>query len=112
MKVYAPHLVIIRQSIRAIESYRPENEDAFLSDPMVQDAVLMRLQVIGEHMTAIRRIDEARFDELAPETWYQLIGLRNVISHGYEAIKWDRIWRMISQELPELRTSLSALDGE
>jgi len=46
-KVYAPHLVVIRESIAAIEAYRPADQATFLASPVIQDAVLMRLQVIG-----------------------------------------------------------------
>jgi uncharacterized protein with HEPN domain len=84
----------------------------FLADVMVQDAILMRLQVIGEHLAGMRRIDGDRFAEIADETWYQLIGLRNVTSHGYETINFERIWEMTSGELSELKMSLAALDDK
>ena len=60
----------------------------------------------------ICRIDEDHFAEIAADAWYELIGLRNVISHGYETIDRERIWDMIADELPELTTSLVALDNE
>lgn len=111
-KSYAPHLLIIRESIAAIESYRPPDKVAFLADALAQDAILMRLQVIGEHLAGMRRIDEARFAEVAPEAWYQIIGLRNIISHGYETIDFERIWERIAYGLPEVKASLAALDDE
>jgi hypothetical protein len=44
VKVYDPHIVLIRAAIAAIEQYRPANENAFLGNQMVQDAILMRIQ--------------------------------------------------------------------
>lgn len=110
-KSNAPHLLLIRESIAAIERYRPADEETFLASPMLQDAVLMRLQVIGENLAAIRRIDNSRFAEVADDSWYQVIGLRNIIPHGYETIDFNRIWRIISDELPALTASLAELDS-
>jgi uncharacterized protein with HEPN domain len=109
-KSYAPHLLIIRDSIAAIERYRPTDKAAFLADTLAQDAILMRIQVIGEHLAGMRKIDVSRFTEVADDTWYQVIGLRNIISHGYETINFERIWRIVADELPELSGSLAVLD--
>jgi uncharacterized protein with HEPN domain len=109
-KVYAPHIAIIREAIAAVLRYRPAEKDAFLSDPMAQNAVLMRLQVVGEHLSRMRRIDAGRFAEVADDSWPQLIGLRNVISHGYETIDREQIWQMIRDDLPAFVASLDRLD--
>jgi uncharacterized protein with HEPN domain len=105
-KAYAPHISIIRDAVAAIEAYRPADKDAFLASPVLQDAILMRLQVIGEHLARIRHIDEDRFADVADQTWFQVIGLRNIISHGYETIDQERIWRIVNNGLPALSASL------
>jgi uncharacterized protein with HEPN domain len=87
-------------------------EDAFLASPVLQDATLMRLQVIGEHLARIRRIDEDRFADVADRTWFQVIGLRNIISHGYETIDQERIWQIVNTDLSSLAANLHTLtDG-
>lgn len=111
-KVYAPHLAVIRESIAAIEQYRPIDEATFTASGLLQGAVLMRLQVIGEHQARMWHIDEERFAAAAENSWYQLIGLRNIISHGYETIDQTGIWQMISIELPALSASLDSLTDE
>ena len=79
-KLDAPHLEVIRASLTAIAGCRPADKVAFLESPLLQDAILMRLQVIGENLAAMRRIDESRFAEAIGDTGYQVIGLRSVIS--------------------------------
>jgi uncharacterized protein with HEPN domain len=69
----------------------------------------MRLQVIGEHLARIRQIDETRFHQTADPSWYKVIGLRNIISHGYESIDHERIWIFINGDLEALAASLTAL---
>lgn len=81
-KVVAPHIAIMRESIAAIDGYRPPDRTAFLANPMLQDAVLMRLQVIGEHVARIRHLDEERFGDLADPSWPKVISLRTIIAHG------------------------------
>ena len=50
-----PHLELIQESLAQIDRYRPSSKDAFLAQPMVQDAVLMRLHVRGGSLASIRR---------------------------------------------------------
>lgn len=109
-KTFGPHLVLIVESIAAIERYRPDNLNQFLEDDIVQDAILMRLQVIGEHLARMRQIDEEHFDRIASASWYQVIGLRNIISHGYESIEPTRIWTYLQENLALLRDELISLD--
>lgn len=109
-KAHAPHLALIRAALSSIERYRPADEAAFLAEPMAQDAILMRLQEIGENLARLRHIDEDAFAEAASDSWIQLIGLRNVISHGYHQIKPETIWQIVVDELPAFSQSLSAFD--
>lgn len=103
-----PYLVLIQRALTYIEQYRPQDKVDFLSQPMTQDAILMRLQVIGENLARIRRLDEDAYQETAHDSWHKLIGLRNVISHGYEAIDHEEIWQIVTVELPRFRATIEA----
>jgi uncharacterized protein with HEPN domain len=109
-KAHAPHVALIREALAAIARYHPPDEAAFLAHQMAQDAILMRLQEIGENLAQIRKLDEAAFEAMAHDSWLQLIGLRNVISHGYHTIKPKIVWRIVTDELPIFAQSLSVFD--
>jgi uncharacterized protein with HEPN domain len=109
-KPYKPYLDLIYSALDAIASYQPETWEAFQKSPMAQDAILMRLQEIGENMAHIRHLNEERFIELGQDSWHRFIGLRNIISHGYHRIRTDQIWQIITDELPPFRASLTVLD--
>jgi len=111
-RAYAPHFVLIRAALEAIAAYRPADRATFLAQPMAQDAILMRLQEIGENLAQIRRIDEAAFTKVADDSWIQLIGLRNVISHGYHTINQERIWFILDKRLPILVANLDAAESD
>jgi uncharacterized protein with HEPN domain len=106
----APLYLRILRALNRIDTYFPETAEEFLSNPMLQDAILMQLHEIGENLSQLRRLNEASF-RLAPESWHQLIGLRNIISHGYEAVSAERIWAYMAEELGEFRQTIeSAID--
>jgi uncharacterized protein with HEPN domain len=109
MKTWEPHLILIRDALAQIEDYRPADETIFLGHAMAQDAILMRLQEIGENLARMRHHDEVAFVDLGDDSWLQLIGLRNVISHGYHHIRPDQIWQIITEELPLFAATLADL---
>jgi uncharacterized protein with HEPN domain len=59
---------------------------------VVADALLMRLQAAGEQLAAARALAPPEFAACATTRWNKLIGLRNIISHGYTAIDYDLIY--------------------
>ncbi len=108
MKSFKPHVEIIREAIVHIRTYQPADKAAFLDQPMVQDAILMRLQVIGEHLANMRQIDEEKFRAVGNTSWNEIIGLRNVISHGYMTITVERVWDFLIEDLPGFAESIES----
>ncbi|WP_204848268.1 HepT-like ribonuclease domain-containing protein [Rhodopila globiformis] len=41
-----------------------------------------------------------------------IIAFRNLLIHGYAMVDHDRVWQIVSQSLPELRTAVDALLAE
>ena len=105
-----PHVQVIREAVDAIAAYRPADRDTFFASSTVQDAILMRLQVIGEALARLRRLDAERFAAKADDSWWQIIGSRNVISHGYEVVDREMIWHMVDDELAAFVASLQRLE--
>jgi uncharacterized protein with HEPN domain len=95
-----PYLLLIDQSLVQIATYTPDAIESFLEDQMCQDAVAMRLQEIGENLARIRDATPDYFAEHSDDTWNKIIGLRNLISHGYNIIDQEQIWEIIKKHLP------------
>ena len=74
--------------------------------PMRLDALLYEIVVLGE---AARRFSpEARAAH--PEIpWREIIGMRSVITHGYDQIDDDELWEVIDRDLPDLMPKLVAI---
>ncbi len=79
----------ILEAIAAIDRYRDRGRSAFEQDELLQVWFLRNLQIIGE---AARRLPE-KVRHLAPDIpWHKMIGMRNVLVHGYFAIDLDVVW--------------------
>jgi len=91
---------------KALEYARGATRESLPSIPMRLDAVLYEIVVMGE---AARRLS-AEIRGAHPEVpWREIIGLRSVITHGYDQIDDDELWRVIERDLPDLISRLEAI---
>jgi len=81
----------------------------FLDDRRTQDAVTMKLIIIGEAATKIMAnySDFVEMHDGIP--WRSMRGMRNQIAHGYYDIELDIIWETVHKALPALLVSLQAI---
>lgn len=101
MKSVKPHLACILDTLSIINTHTPMDLNTFLSDRNVQDATLMRLQDIGEQLVRIRDQFPEFYEQYQDDSWHKLIGLRNIISHGYREVDFAIIWEIVREKLPE-----------
>jgi uncharacterized protein with HEPN domain len=106
-----PHLSFILETITIIETYTPKDLNSFQNDKNAQDASLMRLQDIGEQIARLRTNFKDFYEEHHSENWNKMIGLRNIISHGYREIEFHIIWDIIFSKLPELKSEIEKALG-
>ena len=90
----------IQEAIRRIGSYTSGLDFvAFAKNPMVIDAVVRNLEVLGE---AAGRIPE-ELRAAAPEVeWRKIVALRNVLAHEYFGIHNKIVWDVIVDKLEPL----------
>lgn len=89
--------------------YAPETEGEFQRSPVIQDAICMRLQEMGENLSKIRQQFPDFYQAHHSDDWHRLIGLRNAISHGYGEIDMHIVWRIVSTELQQVVDALANL---
>jgi uncharacterized protein with HEPN domain len=96
----------ILQAIEAIDRYRACERGEFDQNEMLQVWFLRHLQIIGE---AARHVpDEVR--GMAPDIpWNKIIGMRNILVHGYFTIDLDIVWDAVQQDVPLLKSAVVAL---
>jgi len=78
------YLIDILEAAKLALAYVSEkSKDEFLEDTQCQDAVIRRLEIIGE--TAGRISDETRVTH-RKLPWKAMVGMRNVMIHEYDDI--------------------------
>ncbi len=97
----------ILECIARIEEYTQGKTEAdFVADPMLQDAIIRRIEIVGE---AINNISE-EFTEENPEIpWRAIVAMRNIIVHEYFGVMIERIWDVIHRDLPQLKEQIRAI---
>lgn len=117
MSKRSPELFIqdMLEAIGKIERYTESIEDLeeFKEKDIVVDAVLRNLEIIGEAAANIPKEIRSKYPEIP---WNRVVGLRNVVIHGYFVVDLDIIWVIIKEQLPELKDvllrMLEEVDGE
>lgn len=101
-----PYLNDILNRIHRIESYTASGFDAFKQSAMIQDAVIRSFEVIGE---AVKRLDESVIAQQPQIPWSDYAGFRDVLIHQYERVVLDLVWQFSQEDLPALKTAVTAL---
>lgn len=104
---YIQHML---QAIQRIEEYTEEHaEDYFLKTPILQDAVVRNIEILGEAShNLLKRFPE--FTSSFPEvSWEAIYYMRNRIIHGYVSIDYQLVWGVIRKDLPDLQKQLNAI---
>ncbi len=100
----------ILDAISRIESYVDGvDKAAFLSNAMMQDAIMRQIEIIGE---ASRHISEQMQEDHPEAPWFEMRAIRNKIAHDYMEINTDIIWDTVHNDLPALKSVIENLLGE
>ena len=101
------------EAIAAIERHLHRGKAAFEQDELLQGWFVRHLQIIGEAARALP--EEVR--ALAPEIeWPKIVGMRNVLVHGYFDIDSDIVWDTADRDAlalkPRTEQLLQRLEGQ
>jgi len=97
-------LLDIKVCIDEIYEFLGEHRDFIMyqSDLKTKKAVERNLEIIGEAMNRILKIDT----DFPIDNAKNIIGTRNRIIHSYDNISDDVIWTIVVRELPLLRKQI------
>ncbi|MBC7346671.1 MAG: DUF86 domain-containing protein [Clostridia bacterium] len=78
----------------------------FLEDELLQEAVIRRLEVIGEAAKNVSPELKERHPEVP---WREMSGMRDVLVHEYFGVDLEQVWETASQDVPELARQIGAI---
>ena len=106
MRDAAERLRDILEAIAAINRYADRDKKTFEADELLQGWFLRHLQIIGEAARALPENTKA----LAPGVpWQKIIGMRNILVHGYFDIDTDIVWDAATRDIPTLKPRVERL---
>lgn len=95
------------EAICKIEEYTDSlTKEEFLKSHLIQDAVLRRLEIIGE---AVKNIPSEVRNIYSDIPWKQMAGMRDVLIHDYFGVNLERVWLTVKKDLPKVKPKINAV---
>lgn len=97
----------IWESISKIEAYVSEiTEREFETSTEKQDAVIRRLEIIGE---AVKHLSEEFRNNHIDVQWRQIAGIRDIVIHEYFGVSIGLIWKVSTSDIPLLKEKIKSI---
>ena len=94
----------ILDAIAEIEDYTQGlTEEKFIQHRLVHNATVRQFEIIGEAANAISSECMNAYPEIP---WRILVDFRNVLIHQYFGVNFKQVFKVIQEELPELKINL------
>jgi uncharacterized protein with HEPN domain len=93
-------LLDILEAIERIQRHTTAGRAAFEHNELIQVWVVQHLQIIGEAAGRLSNDLRVRHPEIP---WRSIIGMRNVLVHGYFEVDLDLVWSVVEYELDKLK---------
>jgi uncharacterized protein with HEPN domain len=101
------YLQDILESILNIEQYISDiTEQEFIQNQEKQDAVIRRLEIIGE---AVKKVPEEIKNEFNNIPWKQIAGMRDVVIHEYFGVSASLIYKTVTSDLFLLKETVETI---
>ena len=103
----------ILNAIERIDRYTTDmDETGFLANELIQDAVIRNIEIIGEAANTLQRVDSAFAADHDEIPWMVMYTMRNRVSHGYDQVDFEILWRTVRNDLPVLHAQISKLSPQ
>ena len=97
----------IFDSISAIEDFlKNTDKKEFDSNLMMQDAVVRRLEIIGEATKNLPVGFKQKHKEIP---WKDVAGMRDKLTHHYFGINLENVWKVIQEDIPKLKIQIEKI---
>ena len=93
-------------AIQDIESFsKGRTFDDYKSDKLLQSAIERKLEIIGEALSRLRTLDESHLYSITDA--HRIIGMRNILAHGYDLINDQIVWEAVESHIPILKAEIT-----
>lgn len=82
--------------------------ETFKADRLLQAGVERKIEILGEALNRLNQTDQEWLEHTIPE-FRRIIGLRNIIAHGYDVVDYDILWDVATNYAQPLMERLNRL---
>ena len=86
------------------------NAASYAADELRKSAVERQLEIIGEALNRLRKADPEVAQRIPDIS--RIVGLRNILAHGYAVVDDAVVWSAVSERMPALLTVVENLLDE
>lgn len=94
---------IIESTTKLEEYIKDLTEEDFYNNTLIQDAVLRRIENIGE---AVKHVPKHLRDKYPDIPWKSIAGMRDILSHEYFGIILENAWNVAKKEASKLKKNI------
>ena len=87
----------------------PEDFIMSADGTLLLDSICMRLQIIGELLKKIQKMDATLFTAHQQIEWPKIMRLRDIISHHYDHVDHEIIYDICKRHLSDLKKALQEI---
>ena len=80
------------------------DQAGFVASGLTYDATLRNLELIGEAATHIPDGVRTAHPEIP---WREIVGMRHHLVHGYDAVDYDILWTVATEDFPPLARQIA-----
>lgn len=73
---------------------------------MLRYALLHLVSILGESAGRVSPLGHSKYGQIP---WRDIIGMRNMLIHGYDIVDMDILWKTVEEDLPALITELESI---
>lgn len=96
--------------IEKIEEYlEGVSEKEFEINSEKQDAVIRRIEIIGEAVKGISMETRQKYPEIR---WREMAGMRDMVIHQYFGVTIGMVWRVATSDIPKLKVKIEEIIHE
>ena len=100
----------ICECLKKIQIYTMDiAENEFEINEEKQDAVIRRLEIIGE---AVKNVPDSVREKYPEIPWRNLAGLRDVVIHQYFGVSIGMIWKVAKVDVPKLKRQFRKIKSD
>jgi len=100
-KIFIEHVL---ECINRIEEYvEGVTKDEFFMSTQLQDAIIRRIEIIGEAVKNLPAEIKKRYPDIA---WKDVAGMRDVLIHGYFGVDLELTWKVAKDDILDLKSKI------